>query len=191
MGSTSQNLLRRVRTNDPEAWHRFVGIYAPLVYHWARLGGLQASDAQDIVQEVFRTVWGKLGTFQRDGQSSSFRGWLWTVARNRVRLFFRQRNTQAQAGGGSTAAQALAEVPELWQREDEPVTGAESGLVVRQALAAVKNDFAETTWQAFWRTAIEGRPATAVAEELGIAPSAVRQAKYRVLCRLREELSDF
>jgi RNA polymerase sigma-70 factor, ECF subfamily len=152
---------------------------------------LQPNDAQDIVQEVFRTVCGKLGGFQRDRPSSSFRGWLWTITRNRVRLFFRKKNTQANANGGSTAAQALAEIPELWQREDEPATGVETQLLVRRALAAVKNDFAEATWQAFWCTAMEGRSATDVAAELGLTPSAVRQAKYRVLCRLREELAEF
>jgi DNA-directed RNA polymerase specialized sigma24 family protein len=35
---------------------------------------------------------------------------------------------------------------------------------------------------------VEGASATEVGTELGMTPAAVRQAKYRVLCRLREEL---
>lgn len=188
-GSTSHNLLRQVRAQDPEAWRRFVAIYAPLVYHWARRGGLQASDAQDIVQDVFRTVCCKIDDFQRDGQASRFRGWLWVITRNRVRLFFRKLGTQPH--GGSSAVDALAQIPDLWQREDEPSTGAEVQHLVRRALASIKPHFSETSWQAFWRMAIDGQSAADVAEELRLTPTAVRQAKYRVLCRLREELADF
>jgi RNA polymerase sigma-70 factor (ECF subfamily) len=53
----------------------------------------------------------------------------------------------------------------------------------------VKGDFSDDTWQAFWRLAVEGQSAPSIAAELGLSPSAVRQAKYRVLCRLREELA--
>lgn len=190
-GSTSQTLLGRVKAKDPDAWQRFAAIYAPLVYFWARRGGLQESDAQDVVQDVFRAVHSKIEDFQRDGQASRFRGWLWAITRNRVRLFYRQRQTQIVASGGSSAAAALAEIPELWQREEEASSRDERQLVIRQALAAVKQDFAEVTWQAFWRTAVGNEAAAAVAADLQLTATAVRQAKYRVLCRLREELAGF
>ena len=46
------------------------------------------------------------------------------------------------------------------------------------------------TWQAFWRTAVEGQAPKNVAAELGVRPDAVRMAKSRVLRRLRDELPD-
>lgn len=52
-GSTSSSLLVRVRRRDPTAWQRFADIYTPLVYAWARRGGLRETDAADVVQEVF------------------------------------------------------------------------------------------------------------------------------------------
>src|SRR5262249_51372211 len=36
------------------------------------------------------------------------------------------------------------------------------------------------TWQAFWLTAVDGRPPRAVAAELGLSVGAVYQARYRV-----------
>jgi RNA polymerase sigma-70 factor (ECF subfamily) len=51
-------------------------------------------------------------------------------------------------------------------------------------------EFEERTWQAFWRTAVDGRSAADVGAELGMTPGAVRVAKSRVLHRLREELGD-
>ena len=55
-------------------------------------------------------------------------------------------------------------------------------------LEIVKADFREKTWQAFYRTAVDGQTSQAVAEELGMQAAAVRRAKFRVLKRLRDAL---
>ena len=53
MDSTSVSLLRRLRQPDQEAaWQRFVDLYAPLVFHWGRNQGLNATDASDLVQDI-------------------------------------------------------------------------------------------------------------------------------------------
>jgi RNA polymerase sigma-70 factor (ECF subfamily) len=187
-GSTSHSLLRRVRLRDAEAWRRFAALYTPLVYSWARRGGLQESDAADVVQDVFRSVFTKIDDFQKDGQCSHFRGWLWAITRNRVRLFFRQRAPQPQAAGGGDAALLLAQIPDQWQRDEEPSTNDDRHALVQRALRLVKDDFSAATWQAFWRLTVVGDEAAAIAADLGQSAKAVRQAKYRVLCRLREEL---
>ena len=62
--------------------------------------------------------------------------------------------------------------------------------VFQKLLAIVEGDFEPGTWQAFTRFAVEGRPATQVAAELGITASAVVQAKFRILKRLREEAGE-
>ncbi len=188
-GSTSFSLLERVRLRDTEAWRRFAAIYTPLVYGWARRGGLQESDAADIVQDVFRSIFAKIGDFKNDGQHSHFRGWLWVITRNRVRLFFRQRATQPSAVGGSAAALQLAQLPELWHCDADPSTPDDQEALVQRALASIKGDFADDTWQAFWRLAVDEQPAAEIGADLGLTASAVRQAKYRVLCRLRDELA--
>ena len=54
----------------------------------------------------------------------------------------------------------------------------------------IRAEFKESTWQAFYRTAVDARPAAEVAEELGISLRAVYQAKYRVMRRIRRELED-
>ena len=48
-----------------------------------------------------------------------------------------------------------------------------------------------TTWAAFRRTAVDGRPAAEVAVELGLTPNAVHVARSRVLVRLRAEAAGF
>ncbi len=46
------------------------------------------------------------------------------------------------------------------------------------------------TWRAFWLCAVEHQSSGEVARQLGMTPGAVRQAKYKVLRHLREELGD-
>ena len=62
--------------------------------------------------------------------------------------------------------------------------------LTRRALALLETDFRPSTWQAFWQTAVEKRPAADVAEELQMSVAAVWKAKSRVMLHLREELSE-
>ena len=52
----------------------------------------------------------------------------------------------------------------------------------------VKAEFEPTTWQAFWRAAVEGDAAANIAADLGVTKWAIYKAKARVTQRLREEL---
>ena len=189
--STSASLLARVRRREAAAWERFAALYTPLVYGWARRGGLQSNDAADVVQDVFRTVFQKIEDFQRDGQQSRFRGWLWAITRNHVRLFYRRTAPQPQAVGGSEAARRMAQVPDLLESDEVPEAEQTRRLLVHRALQLIKQDFGDDNWQAFWRLAVEGDSIREIAAAIGISAGAVRQAKYRVLCRLRDLLEGF
>src|SRR5947207_15381474 len=85
MTKTPASLLERLRQPfEPEAWSRFVALYTPLIYSWARRVGLQEPDAADLVQDVFVTLLQVLPTFAYD-RRQSFRKWLRTVTLNRWR----------------------------------------------------------------------------------------------------------
>lgn len=189
--STSRSLLRRVQQHDAEAWRRLTVLYGPLVYEWACRAGLQESDAADVGQEVFQVVAQRVASFDRDAEGASFRGWLWGITRNKLREFARLRAGQPSPQGGTEAAQRLAEIadelPSGSEGRDAP--GAQAALM-RRALELIRGDFDQHTWQAFWRTAVDEQPAVAVADELGMTAGAVRQARFRVLRRLRQELDE-
>ena len=67
-----------------KAWERFVELYTPLLFHWARRLGLQESDAADLVQDILATLLEELPRFEYQ-PDKRFRGWLWTVTLNRFR----------------------------------------------------------------------------------------------------------
>jgi RNA polymerase sigma-70 factor (ECF subfamily) len=187
--STCSSLIDRVKQRDAEAWKRFARLYAPLVYRWARQCDLQPSDAADVVQDVFTAVARSIDTFRHDEPGSSLRGWLWTIARNQVRLHYRRLKNRPEATGGSDANQQLHELPDLLTHDDEPSRSDSHASLVHRAVQLIRQDFQPQTWQAFWRVVVEEQAVSDVAQDLGITPAAVRQAKYRVLCRLQEELA--
>src|SRR2546423_12975097 len=107
MDTTSVSLLERLREPaQQDAWGRFVDLYTPLIYYWARRVGLPPEEAADLVQDVLTLLVQKLPEFQYDPQKS-FRGWLRTLTLNKWRGNRRRRRpvlTQASGrrpGGGA------------------------------------------------------------------------------------------
>ena len=187
--ATSASLLLRIRDRgDHAAWSRFVEVYQPLIHGFARKHGLQEADAADLAQEVLRAVARSVGRLDYDPRRGSFRGWLFTVVRNRLRDFRERRRRQVQGSGNSGVQQLLNEQPtppggpeEDWDREYER-------RLFTWAAEQVRPSVQEATWQAFWRTAVEGQSGQEVAQALGMTVAAVYLAKSRVMARLKQEI---
>jgi len=187
--TTSLSLLQRARANDQQAWARLTALYRPLVLFWCRQAHCPAAEVEDIAQEVFAAVAAGLGGFHHDRAGDTFRGWLRGITRKQVLLYFRRNQGRPQAEGGSDALGRLQDAadPLAGFVEDE---AQEISQLYRHAVEQVRGEFEERTWEMFWRTVIEGRSPAALAEELGVTPAAVRQAKSRVLRRLKEEMGE-
>lgn len=189
---TPTSLLERVKANDAAAWRQFVDLYSPLVFHWCRRDGLAEADVPDVAQDVFFAVSSHLSGFRKERRGDTFRGWLRTVCRNKVRDAFRRRHPVEPAGAGGSEAQSrlaglASPVPD---DEQDPESHSLERQLFRRSLALVRDEFEGRTWRAFWRSAVDGVPTAEVADELGMTPGAVRVAKSRVLHRLRETLGD-
>ncbi len=185
---TSLTWLGRLIASPTEGdWKQLLDVYGPLLRGWLTRLGVPSADHDDLIQEVLMVVVREVADFERR-RPGAFRGWLRTILGNRVRDYFRARSSHAVATGGTDAGARLEELadPEsalsrLWDREHDEHVAA-------RALARVRVDFTEVTWEAFTRHALDGRPAQEVADELGISLNAVLIAKSRVLRRLRAEL---
>ena len=187
--TTSESLIRRVQRDDRVAWERLSQLYGPVVYQWAKESGLQSQDAADVMQEVFQTLTKNVGKFAQS-PSSTFRGWLWTVTRNKIYDFHRRKDNQAQAAGGTEALAGFMQISEQPPAPDSDIGKDEASGIHQRALDLMKTDFEPQTWQAFWRTTIDGVSPAEVATELGLSKWSVYKARSRVLQRLREEFAD-
>ncbi len=187
--TTQASLLVRLNdARDADAWGQFVELYAPPVYAFARRHGLQDADAADLTQDVLRAVSGAFRRGDYDPRRGPFRAWLFTVVRNKLRDFLAARARHAQGSGDTAALERLAAVPapdagpaELWEQECQRRLFAWAAEQVRPRVQPA-------TWQAFWRTAVDGASGQEVAAELGLTVAAVYLAKSRVMAALREQI---
>lgn len=179
---TPASLLERLRQPTAgDAWERFVRLYTPLIYSWARTAGLQAADAADLVQDVLTALLQALPGFDYDRQQS-FRAWLRTVTLNKWRD--RCRRLAARPAGPLAHPEAVPEP----DGPDSFVEVEYRQQLVARALEIMQAEFQPATWKACWEFVVNSRPAADVARELHISENAVYIAKSRVLRRLREEL---
>ncbi len=185
--SSSRGLVRDLKADHSEAWSRLVSLYGPLIYGRCRKAGLAGHDAADIMQEVFSAVFQYVGQFQHDPKRHSFRAWLQKITTRKLCDHFRRLQTSPM----NLPILDLAAASDLTQDHlsEESDFGELAGLVQR-ALRGIRNEFEHSTWQAFWLAAVDGLPAREVGKRCNMSAGAVRQAKYRVLVRLRREIGD-
>jgi RNA polymerase sigma-70 factor (ECF subfamily) len=189
MVQTSLSLLDRLRDHpeDAEAWQRFDALYRPLLQTWLR--GRQASDADDMVQNVLHTVVQKLPGFQYDPAKGKFRTWLRNILINHLRAFDRSQKALPWTGDDAVYGEILTQLEDPksdlnrhWDREHEQH-------LAQRLLALIEPEFAPSTWQAFQRTT-NGEKPEEVAVALQISVNAVYRAKSSVLKRLRQEMEN-
>lgn len=184
----SSQFLLGVQRMDPADWSRLVTTFGPIVYRWCRTSGVRNADAPDVVQEVFAAVARGIPNFEREKSEGSFRSWLATITRNKVRDYFRIQ-TKRQIGEGGTLA--LAQLQMIPEDLDSTICAADATTpLIREVLHQVEAEFESTTWQAFWMTSIDGAKASDVASQLGISAASVYQSKSRVLRRLRQRIAE-
>ena len=177
-----------LREHNGAAWSRLVRLFGPVIYQWCRSRGLRSGDAEDVVQKVFLNVATHLDSFHRSRTGQSFRAWIWTIANNAIRDQLRRDQGYPNPVGGTDAHRRMLQVvaEDSCDGDDSAEPDADC-LLVHRLLELIRDDFEEGTWAAFWAMVVEDKTAGEIAVELNKSPEAVRQAKCRVMRRLREE----
>lgn len=186
--SLSTSLLDRVQQMEPDAWNRLVETFSPIVYRWCRQSGLEQGDSADVVQEVFLSVARGIGNFERQKETGSFRSWLATITRNRIRDLLRTGHKIPNAQGGTEFLNQVKQVPD---ELDQSITETQLNQALpQQIMQLVEAEVEPRTWRAFWQTTVEEKPADEVAKSLKMNIASVYQAKSRVLRRIRKRMGE-
>lgn len=181
---TSDSLIEGMQAGQDDAWVRMVRLFGPFVYQSIRKisrNGLQPHDITDVSQEVFLGATESINTYQHSQESpGSFRRWLYGIARFKVLQFYRTNSRVP------IAIDNIDELPQ-WDSElalDEIEGEGEIWTLQKgrtyKAIEIVRTKSENHTWQAFWRTAVNGEESADVAEDLGMSAKSVRQARYRI-----------
>jgi RNA polymerase sigma-70 factor (ECF subfamily) len=158
------------------------------VYQVARRRGLQDSDAQDLVQDLFRAVAGAIDRFDPDPALGSFRAWLARIAGNLIINMLGAQRRHPRGTGDPEMQRLIEEQPEADGHESAEFEAEYRSRVLRWAADRVQGSFSKPAWQAFWQTGVEGQSPKAVARELGMSLGTVYQYKSRVVARIRREI---
>jgi RNA polymerase sigma-70 factor (ECF subfamily) len=132
--------------------------------HAVALGRVLASDAADVVQEVFVEAWAKLGALR---DPAAFPGWILALARSRA-----LDQTRRNARRGSDADTGAAPPPSL---------------EATRALAALR-ELPETYRATMIMRLVEGMTGPEIALRTGMTPDSVRVHLHRGMQLLRERL---
>jgi RNA polymerase sigma-70 factor (ECF subfamily) len=174
-----------------EAWTAFHSRYCDLIHGWCRRRGASEEEAKDLTQDVLLKLFRRIRTY--DPTKSRFRGWLMAVVNNAKADWVRgrQRRLDVDCVGGT------AFLDQMVHRESTEDADDLSGLIEGRMLstfdevcARVKDRVEIKTWQAFYQTMVNGRPATEVAAELGLKVGSVFKYKLRVKEMLVREYCD-
>lgn len=105
-----QRLIENAR-HDAEAFRQLYSHYFPRVFAYVAYRVGRASDAEDIVADVFLKVVESLGRFEYRGEGS-FAAWLFRIAFNEISQVYREHS--------STEHISLDDVPDIQASEPAP-----------------------------------------------------------------------
>jgi RNA polymerase sigma-70 factor (ECF subfamily) len=184
-------LLCDLREGDSgdRAWTVFQSRYRGVIFGWCLRRGLPPDGAEDLTQDVLLKLFQQLPRYRHDPRRGQFRGWLKTVVNNALVDFWRRQQRRPERGpvGGTAFLERLGGLAGPAADELSAVIEERSRTRGAEALQRVRGKLKETTWQAFYQTLVEARPAAEVAAELNLTVATVYKATYRVKQMLLEE----
>lgn len=187
---TRPSILIRLRDHrDRDAWRHFEEVYRGVIRRVAKRYAMQDADAADLAQDVLVRVSKGVQEFEHDQTHARFRTWLGQVIRSAV-IDAHRRRPKEQGSGLTEVHDQLAQVTET-DNSDKFEKGIAKDCrseIFRWAARRIRGEFADSSWLAFWRTAVEQQSVEIVAEQLGRSVGAVYTSRSRIMRRLREEV---
>lgn len=121
-----QELMKRLQEGDGDAFENIYEEYKPLLEHYLRGRGLHEDDINDILQEVFCSLWERRG---KRNITTTLKGYLIEAVRKRSYTLFRNIQVHTKKhmvyehckGELATDLQAKQELFELLQRQLDQV----------------------------------------------------------------------
>ena len=130
------DLVKRCQNRDMQAMEEIVGQYENQVYNiaYGMLGSPE--DAQDITQDVFVSIWEKIGQFRF---RSKFSTWLYRIAKN-MSLNEKSRRTNRKTDVVEID-DSQAWVPVAHQTPEDEILASEQQQILHKALGQLKESY--------------------------------------------------
>jgi RNA polymerase sigma-70 factor (ECF subfamily) len=184
MQGSDHSIVRAVLAGDKEAYGALVRAHSATVFRVAfRIVGNEA-DAEEIVQEAFLRGYQRLESYQ---QRSSFGTWIYRIAVNCAlnRISRPGIHAEYQLGEESRPEEKTVQVAAQDADPERVLLSREISSAQEQAMQRLT----PTEKGAFVLRHLEDRSTNEIAELLGVAPNAAKQAVFRAVQKLRRELA--
>lgn len=162
---------------DRTAFASLFDHYAPRLKAFLMRQGVEASAAEELVQETMLTVWRRAETF--DPKQAAVATWIFTIARNK-RIDRLRRENKPELDPHEPMFH-----PEL-QSADEAVDKRQQAVRLRRAIANLPQEQAELVRMAYFGDMVH----TSIAEETGVALGTVKSRLRLAMKRLRRALEE-
>jgi RNA polymerase sigma-70 factor (ECF subfamily) len=171
----------------------FVALYQPILVRFCKrpLRIRDQDSIDEIVQNVWQSVFKQLPKFDYDRNRGGFRRWLYVILKRRA-LDYGKRQRRERKLGGQPHSSALLENTADPNTED-PSRRLEQAFrleVLRAAFRMFRLEAPEREFYAYKRCDVEGAKAVDVARELSVSAENVRNALGRARRRFRRILSE-
>lgn len=172
----SDDVIRRARDGDPDAWRELYETITGRLVVWlrARPSGDTAAAPEDLAADAWLVAAERIADF--DGTVDQFAAWVFGIARNHANNVRRRSKRRA--------TDPAPDVPDAGFAEDDLPYDRAAGLDwIRGQLSHLPRRQGEV----IALTEVVGMRATEVSAVLGINATAVRVARHRGLARLRQQ----
>ncbi len=187
-GFRDTELLEQLKAGDEKAFAAIIDRYSAQTYRIARTITGNPQDAEDVVQDVFLTVFRKIGSFEG---RSAFSTWLYRITVNAAMMKVRGREVRAEEDLERWLPVFDAEGRHLqpvedWSANPEKVLlQQERPEIVHQALGTLPAEYRVVVAL----RDLQGLSGEEVAEILGLSLAAVKSRLHRGRLALREKLA--
>lgn len=185
--STTTALLDGLHDHtNAAAWEAFDARYRPIILAYARRLGLNMDEAADVAQETLFHFIREYREGKYERTRGRLRSWIVGIVKYRVADRYRAKAARKEKRGESAIVTLPddSELSDIWENERRAE-------LLRRALKELHETTrtSDRSFQAFEEFAMKGRPAAAVAAELGVSAQDVYVVKNRMADRLREILT--
>jgi len=198
MTELAENWLSLAKRGDNDTFTQLYEHYHSRVFRLAMKYCKNRMDAEDVVQEVFISVFKRIKDFREE---SSFDTWLFRVTVNASLMKLRSNRKKECVNFEDNATQmnkdfSTGQLAELgdWERLAKGCQLPSEQLYWNELWDKLKqagDEMGQARWQAFWLSAIQGLSEEEAAEKLGIGLNALKSRVHRSRKYLKKRMRPY
>ncbi len=188
---SDEELVARARAKDFAAFEQLLDRYEDKIFRLAFRFVRNETDAKEVLQDTFLTIWRKLDTFKGDSQFSS---WLYRVAANTALMRLRAQRRHPEVSteelpiGFLDSYGQMPPAGENWaKRPDDELQSGE----LRSHIQSAVDTLPEIYRTVFLLRDVEGMSTEETAEVLQISVPTVKTRLHRARLALRDRITTY